>query len=655
MPQNFFKGTPFSDGIGLFPDSDLLRTMIIARRKDFETLFEGFSSLKAITYVASPELLLEFFDKRGYGEVEILVGENLSEPYRQTLAQKGPDVATLLAERVLDGTLRVWVPSRTIHTKLYLLGRPDMCRVIVTSANLTETARSAKNQINYAWYADLPHGHPWLLKTEADFSKHLEGCELFMGDLAELVKQGNGENRKEIIEFWLKGTTANELENETKKVLNQITLQALSPQQFSQEAVFTVTLPDAPAARREIERYLAPLNPSITGREARLNAPGFIRYVQDSQGIPLLRVDREKKELRIGFNGTVEPLAQTPAEPAVVAKSLEHIEEYISMVEEGQSPDPRFAKTSMFEALLALFCAPFANEYLKAKRSHYGAIDSRGPRFLYIYGPSQNGKSTFLRFVLKLISGHSLEPLNGGDFTKRKILGAASIGTAFPLVFDDLVLSQRWGLFEETLKSYWEIWWRPDCPAPQIVIASNMFALREWAKSRIKRVDFDVHFAATGAGKEKLARLFAFENRLFTWFSRLYLDYLEEPKVRLEDELDLGRKALSALYQHSGRALPDYFPAEPIEKLYDPGQRAWGDLVYRLKKGRIGWEGDRASVSFADDLQYYEIKEYESYLPQTIKHRRRGKALVIESPKEFRAWLKLAAPKPRGLFERIFK
>ena len=63
----------------------LFQTRVIQRRKDFDELFEGFLSLKAISYVASPDLLLEFFEKSNYSRIEILVGENLSEPYRQAL------------------------------------------------------------------------------------------------------------------------------------------------------------------------------------------------------------------------------------------------------------------------------------------------------------------------------------------------------------------------------------------------------------------------------------------------------------------------------------------------------------------------------------------------------------------------------------------
>lgn len=66
-----------------------------------------------------------------------------------------------------------------------------------------------------------------------------------------------------------------------------------------------------------------------------------------------------------------------------------------------------------------------------------------------------------------------------------------------------------------------------------------------------------------------------------------------------------------------------------------------------MGKARVAWAADRAVVEFDDDLQHYEIREFEGHLPASIKHRRRGKTLIIESPREFRRWLEAERPGPR--------
>lgn len=187
-----------------------LLSRVITSHRDFDGLFEGYSTLQGVSYVVSPDLLLDFFQKRGFSQVEVVVGENLTghhllDQYRQSLSQKGTEVALALAQLVEQGKLRVLVPKRTVHSKLYLLRNERNYRVIQASANFTETARQATSQVNYAWYADLPPDDPWLAQVMDDYHAHTKDCAQFMGDLVELLKGEPNERRQEIAEAWLKG------------------------------------------------------------------------------------------------------------------------------------------------------------------------------------------------------------------------------------------------------------------------------------------------------------------------------------------------------------------------------------------------------------------------------------------------------------------
>lgn len=629
-----------------------LRTMVISRRQNFENLFEGFTRLWAISYVVSPDLLLEFFDRRGYTEVEMLVGENLSKQYQQDLERKGIEITERLLERMEDNTLRIFIPrERIIHTKLYILEGRGSARLIVSSANFTETARQASRQINYAWYTDLQVDDPLLLKVRQDYQSHLKDCFLFMGDLRELLHKHEDLDRLQVIEAWLKGTSIDEENLEAKRVLQEISLKALQSSNPREELLIAVQLPKAPAAKRQIDKFLEPLQPLTTHNELRLNNFAFIRYVEETQGIPLMRVDIEREEIRLGVNGSVLSLSEAIPDSTLVNQCLQHIEDYLHTVDFGQSPDPKFAKTSMFEALLYVFFAPFANEYMKNKRNRYGIIDQRGPRFLYIYGPSQNGKSTFLRFALKLLTGHMIQPLSGKDFIKERIFAATDLGTVFPLVFDDV---SQGVIFQNVIKSYWEVRWKQDYVSPQIIMTSNSSRLQEWAKSRVKRVDFDVQFAPNEYSKEKLARLFSEENHIFKWFSYLYLKRLKNSELLSDDELQVARVTMRELYEHAERPVPEFFPQEPIERLYDPGRHTWHDLLYQLRMAKTLVERGRMLVKFDSDMQPREIGEYQAYLPQTVKSQRRGNTLIIETPDEFKEWLEGQSPQRRSWLTRLF-
>lgn len=106
-----------------------------------------------------------------------------------------------------------------------------------------------------------------------------------------------------------------------------------------------------------------------------------------------------------------------------------------------------------------------------------------------------------------------------------------------------------------------------------------------------------------------------------------------------EDDLGIARSVLKDLYDHAGRALPIFFPEEPIERLYDPGRRAWKDVLHELRKASATSDGNRRLITFKEEMQYAEIRAHAGHLPQTVKHKVKGKTIVIESPREFDEWL----------------
>ncbi len=617
-----------------------MQTRMISRRKDFDDLFDGYEKMYAVSYVISPDLLLDFYDKRGYTELEIIVGENLSESYKQNLEQKPIEIVERLEELVETDALHIYVPSHTIHTKLYILQKQDGIRVIQTSANLTGTAQDARRQTNYAWYLDAPIEHPFIEQTIHDYQAHLRGCSLFMGDLKELLEKNRHQDRKQLIEAWLKGSISSEEQDfEMRGVFHELSSSLIETNAVEQEKVTLLHLPETDLVKKRVERQLMPLKPVAAGQnQLQVSKSAYIRYVYENHRVPLLLVSRERKELLLGIDASLVSLSEAPPDTVTVNQSLEMIESYLNTVDMAESADPLAAKTSMFEALLYMFFTPFAHEYMKAKRARYGLIDTRGPRFLYIYGPTQNGKTTFLRFSLRLITGRIMEALSRKDFTKTRIANTLLTETAFPLTFDDVDPSRTSGI-EDMFKSYWERWWRDQYVSPQIVISSNSPRLKEWAKSRVKRIDFDVHFVPTETSKEKLARLFAQDNQIFKWFSYLYMDRLNTDGLPSDDELKTARLVIQDLYKYAGRAIPVFFPNEPIEKIHDPGRKDWQDLLYGLRKATAENEGKRKLITFTKDMQPWELNDYQSYLPQTVKHQRRGNTIIVENPKEFEKWL----------------
>lgn len=633
---------------------EVIHTLVISRQRDFDSLFEGFTGLRAISYISSADLVLEFLDKRGFDNIELLVGENLdTKQLKDDLAQKEPAVTVRLAQELETGRLRILTPSRPVHTKFYILNRGGDFRLVITSANLSQTARRGSAQTNYAWYVDLPGGHPLLEQAEKDFQAHCKGAELFMGDLSELFKKRRDITVEEVVSVWL-GTERNGARDtaEIRAVLQGLVSEVFAHPGEEEQPVIQVSLPEALGARKQAQKLLRPLGIDEKKQEAAVSPLGVVRYVEETHGLPLMRVNMSRQEVWLGFRGDIQRIDAPVGSPAQVKQALEDVESYIDTVDLGQCPDPMFAKTSMYEALLYVMATPFANELMKERRRRLGAVNRRGPRFLYIYGPAQNGKTTFLRYSLKLITGSLVEPLQPAWFTKPRVQGAEAVGTCFPLMFDDMT-SFTTKTFEDLAKSHWETNWTDKDQFPQLVFTSNILNLKQWAKSRMKRIDFDVHFVPTTRTQENLASILEKTNSIYRWFARVYVERMREPGWLRDDELATARDVVRRLYDHAKRGLPSYFPTRPLEELYDPDLKVWKELL-RHDKAKLHRDRDQTTIQFSEDLEPTEVPEYLSALPQTVKYRKRGKTVIVENPVSFDAWL-LGEDTKQPFLSRLFR
>lgn len=605
-------------------------TCVIRRRGDFNKLFEGgFTRLQAISYTLSPATLFDLARDHSYERIEAVVGSEMTERFKEELAQQGIAGVETLLQLAESGRLRILVPKRTIHTKLYILRSGGHARIIITSANLSETARQAARQINYAWHCDVQEGEPFLETVLADYNKHLEECTLFMGDLMKLVEvQGD---RQEAIRQWLASPTQEE-DPATESLQTAIGDSLLGALDGRPDVA--LALPTTPTARKGMERVLGPMDVVAEG-QAVVRIDSALRNLEKIHRLPHILIREGEVVMATGTD--VERRSEPPMSPVEVNAALENLEAYCDTVELGQAGKPEAVKAAMLESILYVMTSPFFHHYMTAYRRKYGSVNQRGPRILYLYGQSHNGKSTLLRYALKLLAGRQVQPLTGKDFKKTSIDNGRRLGTLFPLAFDDVTRLTDPSI-EQVLKSYWEVWWQPNRPCPQILLTSNNPRLKEWANTRVKRIDLHVHFPPDAQQRDHLAKIFDFENHLFKWFSYQYLDTWNG-QVDQEDELGHGRQTLLGLYEYAGRPVPPYFPRQPFEKLHDPAKEQWRDLLQGIKKARLSRLRHRLRVDFEKDLQAYEVNSYTSVLPAFVNYDKAGHTVIVENPKEFLAWL----------------
>jgi len=648
-------------------------TLYLRKPGDFEGLISGFHGIKAVSYVASPSLMYNIFDKYGFRNMEILVGENISmSHYKKDLENKQIGFIQQLMHLVREGRLSVYFPgSKTVHSKFYILEGREVQRVIVGSANFSETASKAVRQQNYVVYWDFPDStDPLLKRFWQDYREHLKHSKRFLDDLLKLA-ESREESEETVIRTWLSqdvGQVRDIVESESSRILADLSRQALESEEEAggepledpvggdppdQEDI-RVVIPSDSKTRESIEKKLQPLSPTISRSELRLKRKDFSEYVKKTCGVPLMGIDKERRRVRLHTGDRVLERSASPVDPSEVAKGLGHIEEYVESYEFGESINPRRVKMNVFEALLYVLSTPFAHEFKSMKKR----VDmySRGPSYLYLYGPSFNGKTNFLRFCLKVITGEHLEPIPQEYFNKTRIMNARQVGTVFPLLFDDVHIPSGSNL-ETVLKNYWEVWWDAGHPVPQIVMTTNRFNPPEWANTRIKRINFDVKFDQQNIrASETLNRLLVQETDFFKWFAHGYLERLDRPAEAIKedllvDELSLARRIVSDLYALAGRELPDYFPDQPVERIYDIDRMEWLEL---FEAGALRQEEmvNKIIVQAEKTVHAYEVDKYMRLLPQGVKAKRKGHAIVIEGKDKYLEWASTGEER-KGFWRRL--
>lgn len=630
-------------------------TKVLSRPADFWRLLHGYSRLRAASYVASQKELNRLFGM-GYERIALLLGYTFAggtpEDLRTALTKEGVLGPESLLRLMDEDKLVIYRPSRTDHSKLYFLENETQARAMTGSMNL-----SGSGHVNEVWGWDFdlrnPEDGAQYAELLKNFEFHLKGCEVFMGDLRELVRGQEGPEREEKVKAWLLSTSEDDAD--VTLVINKMTQDIILSE--ATETVYELELPIASTARQKMEKLVADVRVGTTGDSVLIDKAKFLGTWKKTM-VPPMAVETSRGQVVMILDGRRVPRTTLTLDPEGIRQDLAHIEEYIGTVDLGQTHGKlrEMTKVNMYEALLYVLASPFFNELHKMRMRHLGRYNKRGPRFLYITGGTHNGKSTFMRFALEILSGAPMSPLGADEFTLAKVRDWTARGGCFPLLFDDLK-PRKLSEAQQVLSLYWERWWRDDLVVPQVVLSSNFPPLRGGMESRIKRVDFDVRFSGTDAENKKLGEIFRKTNTIFPYFANVYLKMIASEDVSTTDELYLARRVVQELYRLAGRPLPSFFPRKPVEDLFDVGKMRWQALRSRGKV-TIRVEGDAIRSDFSPDMRKEDVDAYESYLSR-FKYHRDGNTLTIENPADFLQWLELAdddvRPETRNLFLGRFR
>ena len=618
------------------------KTKVLKRRNQWDKLFDEFLSMKAISFVTQPEFLLDYFEQRNYRRIELLVGKGLVDNYKTDMADTKWQTVEDLHQRTSKGELVLWGTKDLIHTKLYILTNDTFTRVIVGSPNLSYKA-SGSGQVELVVYWDLYHGNSThmavLEKFNEEYDSHFnDKCTKFLDDLSELFIELDDMDPKEVIRIWKSNSQHSDV-RARRAIYTELSALAFQETGDQDDDVITIDVPKISKSRKKV--LTDSFGARFQGSEMTVSRSRYLK-AESHQGLPLMRLDEETGELRVGIHGRPVNL-NVNCTPEELDQGLADIEQYIGMVDSATCDAPEYVKMSMMECIIYSFAAPFANHWLRSKRKLTNYSNRRGPRHLLLFGDGFNGKTTFLSYINWLITGSHFEPVDAKKYQMDEWVNLfehiQTSESLMPVSIDDVKKRAVQGAsptLEQFIKPYFENEWHDALNFAKLLFSSNYSVTGDWAKSRIRRLNFDVQFSGDETDEILINDLLSKANPVFGEFSSDYISRLAVGTVYKKDELSDAREIMEELYAKAGRKLPSYFPLTPPEEKYDVDAIFWYN---QLRRHKLITESRKNGVIHLEFLTPNALHDCKGRLPQTIKTQFSGSSLVIQNPAVFDKFL----------------
>ena len=454
-----------------------------------------------------------------------------------------------------------------------------------------------------------------------------------MEDLSKKIDDSD-QSRKEVINLYIKGNVSenkNEIKEINKKIIEETKKIVNKDKNEKRENKISLSLVNFDKKTREHLKNRHKSFDDISINDKYFNgslasvAKGFNRVY----GIPNLIPTKDK----LIFNHPDEKILMNKELKDVSSKineNLSHIEEYLNSVDKYSSFDnSKLIKMYMYEVLLYFFWAPFNYFYAKEYKRN-GMLSTKNLPYLYIYGESDSGKSSYLKFLVQLVSlDKVIEPIQADDIGKRKMRNLKDSMTTFPFVIDDIE-KKKIHRYKSIFNNYWSNW-SEEQYIPSLIMTSNDNRPKSWFRNRAKMIASDMQFIDTNESQYESVKLMKKNNNIFSYFSQLHLEKLENNKIEVlnDDFLYLVRETFIELYQYADKELPDFFPKEPAETIYNPEVDKWKKA---FKENQISFvqKEDDIIVEFNDSFPSYKIKESGRDLTGNIRYDIMGSKLIIK-------------------------
>lgn len=534
---------------------------------NWEELFDGFDRLYAITFSSGIEFVNKVINKFSYAEVVFGCEKIIATDIAAIMSVQIDSVQRLaksksagnLANRLDDGSLQLYVSRDTkSHEKIFILESADhkRVRVITGSANMSASAFCGIQRENIVCFDD-----------EAAFSHYKVLFETFKETCSDNVSYKavvSTMNQEDYLKENIKEVPVFQSIEKQKLIFleqaqpeDEVEYEIVADVKKMQELVKPI-MPKMPVQANRIVVAAEPMR-VFTKRytEVRRVAAEAVKQ------LPKLHIDYDAGTMT--FNDENIDLNPNLSE---VAKNIKSIQKFFSGMDYFYG-DVEQAKKDYFKYMTWYLATPFM-AYLRyfASRNNYDT--KLFPMYGVIYSDSNGGKTTFIKFLVKLMCGETVKMNTTEDFTATRIDGLKRVCEGLPLNIDDLAKTQFQNHSERVIKN--DEWGISDrlVNYPAVSITSNKITslTKDLSKRAIicrigAKIDNERGAKNSKRVNESMSEL---TTAFYGEYVRRMLVCIDEMTTEMRENAN-GKEYFPDIFHASSSVIADIFEACGIDKL----------------------------------------------------------------------------------------
>ena len=607
----------------------------------WKELFDGYTELYAITFSSGLQFMNDLIEKFNHAEVifgcEDVMNSSLSYimALETTIIEQITKKKALvnLSKAITDGKLEFYISRDTrSHEKIYLLRNEDgNTRVITGSANMSGSAFNGYQRENITYYDD-PEAFNWYFKRFVDF-RDMCSSEV---------------NKNVITKIYAEGIKLQEHPEELSVVKQaQAAIVEISNDSPDINEVEIVT------SVKGLESELKPMLPTPKKNKITFSVKEVSTFIkkhreyqivkeEKKKAFPKLHIDYDTEKL--DFNGqdmSLEPSAEE------IENDAECIVNYLDSLSEVYG-NTKQAQADYFSFMNWYYASIFM-PYLRWYASKSEDALHRFPVYGILYGPSNGGKSTFVKLLAKSMCGKSIPFNSSSDFTTTNVTKLKRGCEGLPINIDDLdkeqfsnhmrmIKADEWGIPEHFINYPAVSMTTNKVPSIEAAISKRMVAFyidlgidREYGLKMAKKINNQIKKTGTGLYREYIRLMLP---KIHTMIEKMNSEEEYQPDI-----FSISSETLVQLFQEAGCTAP-YIRALTISDYM--GDKVVGRNA--IEKIRKAWENEkdqflidrkhnRLSYSIPKYGNSYELKYIADELPVFLNSVRTGTSLTMDLDK----------------------